>query len=233
MKTKRRLCAGVCAGLAALSLCGCASILERQYTSVEPHSKKYWESEASDTLRAESHQELVNALLELIGRHTEEATIRYYSGEDASAPADVLERATAEVQQETPLGAYAVEYITSSCEDQRSYAEITVHIRYRRTQEQIQALVNATSTAALPDLLNAAADAGKEELGVRISYWDETSADQVYRMVQEVCEARGIPEDETWSVLFYPADGPVGLLEFQLGPGEEAGKSEEKPAETT
>ena len=40
--------------IACLLLTGCAPLLERSYTTSEPHSSKYWESEAADTLRAEN-----------------------------------------------------------------------------------------------------------------------------------------------------------------------------------
>ena len=61
---KLKITAALCA---LLLLTGCASLLERQYSTVEPHSSKFWESEAADTLRAENHQDLVNDLLLLIG----------------------------------------------------------------------------------------------------------------------------------------------------------------------
>ena len=57
---KLKITAALCA---LLLLTGCASLLERQYSTVEPHSSKFWESEAADTLRAENHQDLVNDLL--------------------------------------------------------------------------------------------------------------------------------------------------------------------------
>ena len=66
---------------AAAALClltGCAPLLERSYSTAEPHSSKYWESEAADTLRAENDQDIVNDLLILIGQHTESATLRLY-----------------------------------------------------------------------------------------------------------------------------------------------------------
>ena len=77
-------------------------------------------------------------------------------------PAEV-EQATTEIQQETPMGAYAVEYITASSRSQRGYYEISLQISYRRTAEQIQAVVNATSTEALSALLEAALDEGRYE----------------------------------------------------------------------
>ena len=100
-----------------VSLClltGCASLLERTYSKVEPHSSRFWESEAADTLRAENYQDIVNDLLILIGQHTESASLRLYNFEDDLAAAAAMEQAAAETQQETPLGAYAVEYMTSA-----------------------------------------------------------------------------------------------------------------------
>lgn len=211
---KRR--AVVLAALAALCLLtGCASLLERQYSTVEPHSSKFWESEAAGTLRAENYQDVVNDVLLLIGQHTESATIRLYNFSDDMSVAETLEQATTEIQQETPMGAYAVEYITSSSRAQRGYYEISVQISYRRTEQQIQAVVNATSTEALPSLLEAALEAGESELAVRIGYWrEDEDPERVSTMVSEVREKRELTDTPAWTVTYYPASGPVGLIEF-------------------
>ena len=157
----RRIRCGISLALALCLLTGCASLLERTYSTVEPHSSKFWESEAADTLRAENYQDIVNDLLILIGQHTETATLRLYNFTDDLTVADTLEKATSEIQQETAMGAYAVEYITSVSRAQRGYYEIDVQISYRRTAEQIQAVVNATSTEALYSLLETALDSGR------------------------------------------------------------------------
>ena len=130
---KLKIAGALCA---LLLLTGCASLLERQYSTVEPHSSKFWESEAAGTLRAENYQDIVNDLLLLIGQHTENAAIRLYNFGDDVSVADTLERATVEIQEETPLGAYAVAYITSSSQSQRGYYEIAVQIGYRRSRSR-------------------------------------------------------------------------------------------------
>ena len=66
MKVYRLAAAGLALGL----LTGCASLLERSYTTSEPHSSKFWESEAAATLRAENRQDMVNDLLILIGKNS-------------------------------------------------------------------------------------------------------------------------------------------------------------------
>lgn len=213
MKLHRLLCL-LCA---CLTLTGCGALLEREYVTVEPHSSKFWESEAAGTLRAENYQDIVNDLLILIGQHTEGATVRLYNYEDDVTVADALEQATTEVQQETPMGAYAVEYITASSRAQRGYYEISIQISYRRTAEQIQAVVNATSMEALSSLLETALDEGRTELAVRIGYWGEDDQARVEETVAQLREERGLTETTPWTISYYPAEGPVGLIEFVMG----------------
>lgn len=213
MKLHRLLCL-LCA---CLTLTGCGALLEREYVTVEPHSSKFWESEAAGTLRAENYQDIVNDLLILIGQHTEGATVRLYNYEDDVTVADALEQATTEVQQETPMGAYAVEYITASSRAQRGYYEISIQISYRRTAEQIQAVVNATSIEALSSLLETALDEGRTELAVRIGYWGEDDQARVEETVAQLREERGLTETPPWTISYYPAEGPVGLIEFVMG----------------
>ena len=212
MKLRRLLCLL----WACLTLTGCGALLEREYVTVEPHSSKFWESEAAGTLRAENYQDIVNDLLILIGQHTEGATVRLYNYEDDVTVADALEQATTEVQQETPMGAYAVEYITASSRAQRGYYEISLDISYRRTAEQIQAVVNASSIEALPSLLETALDEGRTELAVRIGYWGEDGQARVEAAVAQLREDRGLTETPAWTVSYYPSQGEVGLIEFVM-----------------
>ena len=207
----------ICLLWACLALTGCSALLEREYATVEPHSSKFWESEAAGTLRAENYQDIVNDLLILIGQHTESATVRLYNYEDDLTVADTLEQATTEIQQETSMGAYAVEYITASSRAQRGYYEISLQISYRRTAEQIQAVVNATSMEALSSLLETALDEGRTELAVRIGYWGEDDQARVEETVAQLREERGLTETPPWTISYYPAEGPVGLIEFVMG----------------
>lgn len=201
-------------------LTGCSALLERTYATAEPHSSKFWESEAAGTLRAENHQDVVNDLLLLVGQHRETATLRLYDFKGDLAVADTLEKAAAEVQQETPMGAYAVEFITTSSHAQRGYYEVAVRIGYRRTPEQLQAVVNATSPEALYSLLAAALDDGKTELAVRMSYWGENGQTRVEEAMAQLREERDLTETVPWVVNYYPAEKDPGLVEFLLDPPE-------------
>lgn len=223
----------ICALLLALCvLTGCSALLERTYSTAEPHSSKFWESEAAGTLRAENHQDVVNDLLLLIGQHRETATLRLYNFESDLTVADTLEQAATEVQQETPMGAYAVEYITTSSKAQRGYYEVAVRISYRRTTEQLQAVVNATSPEALYSLLADALDQGETELAVRMGYWGEDGRTRVEDAMLQLREERELTETVPWVVNYYPDEENPGLVEFLLDPPEpeepgEAGDGEE------
>ena len=206
----------LCLLLAALlCLSGCGSFLEREYSVVEPHTSTYYESENPSVLRAENYQDLVNDLLVLIGSHAEEGMIFYYGTADMPSAADAAEKACREVQQQTPMGAYAVDYLTYTVDDEpRNYTAISLTLRYRRTAEQINGIVHTTSVAALYDLLTAAAKNGADELVIRVGYFDNEEA-AVRKTVQQVQRELGSTQ-EPWQVHFYPDGGQVGIIEIIL-----------------
>ena len=212
-------------------LTGCTSLLEREYSTSEPHSSKFWESEAAGTLRAENSQDIVNDLLLLIGEHRETATLRLYHFKDDLTVADMVERAAVEVQQETPFGAYAVEYITSTGKEQRGYYEVQVQIGYRRTAEQLQGIVNATAPEALYSLLEHTLASGGNELVVKIGYWAEDGQARVERTIQQLRADQGLEGAPGWTVNYYPEQGRVGLVEVLLDVPPPEVQEPEKPQE--
>lgn len=206
--------------LVSLLLTGCASLLERTYSTSEPHSSRLWEHDASGTLRAETYQDLVNDMMILVGQHTEEATLRLYNFSEQTV-LDTMEQAALEVQQDTALGSYAVQYITYTGQAQRGYYEVALQVGYRRTAEQIQTLVSATGTEALYSLLEAAVNGQREELAVRIGYWETNDQEKIQEAVQQVRDALELTEAVPWVVNYYPSTEEVGLIEFLLQPTEE------------
>lgn len=91
------------------------------------------------------------------------------------------------MQQETDLGAYLLDYITYAGTDERGFYELTLSFGYRRTAEEQEGIINATSTEAIPDLLRAAAAEGADRLVVRVSYFstDRAGRGAMARDVQE------------------------------------------------
>ena len=207
---KLRILPVLLAGMLLLS--GCSSYLHREYSVVEPHSSSYYENE--DVLRAESYQDIVNDLLMLVGQQAKEGTVWLYPNGEVDVAA-LAEQACREVQTETPLGAYAVDYLTYTIDSTpRNYVAIELTIGYRRTAAQMDAVVHTTNISALPDLLAAAAENGVAELTVQPSYF-ENQQQEVRAIVANVQEQQAGAQDP-WQVYFYPENGNAGIIEIIL-----------------
>ena len=193
---------------AALLLTGCASVLERGYESVQPHTSQYWEDATASTLRVEDYQSLVNGLLMLASNHRDTALVRLYGYAEKSAAVQDMERACAEASLENALGAYLIQYISYDCEEMTNCYEMTLRFKYRRTPVQLLALVSATTGEAIPELLSTALAEGRKEFAVKVDYMN-VDDQAVLDMVAERMAIYGQKPD-SWEVTFYPQTGELG-----------------------
>ena len=198
----------------ALLLSGCG-LLRREYTRTEPHSATYYEGDRRDVLRAEGRQDLVNDLLLLVSAHDESGTVWLYDSEDGADASQLAQVACDEVLQETPLGAYALEYLTYTVDEGgRGYTQLRFTAGYRRTAQQIKSIVHATNAAALRDLLQAAVENGGKELVVQVGSFDgsrQSVLDSVAALQQELGHG-----NQSWQVQFYPDTDAWGIMEIIL-----------------
>ena len=153
--------------LTACLLTGCAMLLERSYSVVEPYTDRYWDSSAEDTLRVENYQDLVTSLLMLIEERAEEGVIRCYgeTGEFRQVSA-----AQAEVRRETTLGAYLLKDLRFSSESGNGYSTITFQMTYREDAEDLDTIMTLSDTQSLVDLLRLAVREELEKQTTRFTY---------------------------------------------------------------
>ena len=184
-----------------LSLSGCASLLERSYSVVEPYTDRYRDSGGEDALRAESYQDLVNSLMMLVEQRAEEGTIRCY--EEANSYILAL-RARQEVRQDTTLGAYLLDGLNFTYEGEEGYCTLTCHMSYREDAEDLGSVMTISDSQSLVDLLRLAVREELEKLTVRFvndtSQTDVTAA--IDALWQELCrgeEKTEPPLDEALS----------------------------------
>ena len=144
----------------------------------------------------------------------------------------VIEQACQEVQRETPMGAYAVEYLTYTVDETpRNYDAIQLTVGYRRTAAQVAGIVHITSTSALGDLLREAARNHAAELVVQVGYFDH-QAEEVRTQVTQI-QAEVEPESkEPWTVNFYPDSGNAGIIEVLLSGAGSAEGAEQNTKNT-
>lgn len=203
----------VLAGLLSFAAVGCA-MLERSYTNVQPHRASYYESEDQSVLRAETYQDLVNDLLLLIGERAETGTIWFYAEDTQGDIQQAVETACQEVQNQTPLGAYAVEYMTYMLEETTAtHTDVKLTISYRRSAEQMAQVVNITGVTALRDLLRAAAENGADSMAVQLGiFYSEPM--EIYDIIAEV--AAEFDGGGAWQVQFYPDEQSAGIVEIVM-----------------
>lgn len=189
---------GVALFLALALLPGCSSMLEREYLSVTAHVNQTVLADDPSILRAENYQGLVNGLLYFVSQGLETGTIRLtkYAGD----PEADLAAACAEVQEEDPLGAYALDGIEAECSLIVSYYECSLSFSYRRTPEQLSQVRTVSGSSAIRTGLAQALTAYEPEVALRISsyYGDEntllTLLDEAYQSIG--LAALGMPQVE-------------------------------------
>ena len=126
--------AACCAVMASFG--GCSSIFEREYVSVNDHVDEYIEPEQiSQTVEVKNYAAMRNAVLGMVEGGVDHFmfTTENYSG---NAKEDIS-RACLEVTRETPIGAFAVEYMTHYCTQILTYFRIEVFVTYKHTPEEI------------------------------------------------------------------------------------------------
>ena len=208
---KKRMLALLLCGV--LCLTGCGSFLERQWYEVKDHSSAYYDGSGRDVLQADTYQDLVNDILILVGNHTEEGTIRLYCSQEGLDANEAANDACQEVEHDTPVGSYAVEYLQYTVDDSaRNYSEITVTIGYKKTEQQLIDIVHATNVSALHDLLTEAAQAGKTELVVQLSAFEGQS----YQVQQTVYQVQSAMGGSGWVTNFYPNAANAGVVEILM-----------------
>lgn len=199
----------------ALLLTGCSGLLVRTYSQVTPHNNTPVTTGNSSVLRVESYQELVNALLYLINQGVETGTVQMYNY--PGDPEEDLSVACLEVAQEAALGAYAVDYIKYDLTTVVASYEARISITYRRTHQQVSAIVAATGPSAIRSELQEVLSVFGSEIALRISYFNEDE-DYILRLVRQAYyatpgSALGMPQVE---VAIYPDTGTERIVELLL-----------------
>ena len=207
----KRWCAALLCAVLACSMTGCGDFLDREWYEVKDHSPTYYEGEGRDVLRADTYQDLVNNILILVGNHAESGTIWLYYAQEGLDAAEAAEKASREVEKDTPMGSYAVSYIQYTVDDTaRNYSEIVVTIGYKRTEKEIINMVHATNVSALHDLLSDAAAEGKTSLVVQLSAFEGQS----YQVRQAVAQVQAAVGGSGWTTNFYPNADKPGVVEI-------------------
>ena len=130
--------------LAFLLLCGCSRLAEGEYQVITEHVEASPSQETTGRFyEVHTYSGLKRAVQELVNASAEDGVIRAmeYSG----VIRDDISKACLEVARSSPMGSYAVDYMTHSVTQILSYDEISIHIHYKLSQEDISAVRSVSS----------------------------------------------------------------------------------------
>ena len=196
-----------------LALCGCASILERSYSSSTDHVD-YPVTEDSSVLRAESYQALLNSILYYVGEHSGGGTIRLYNY-SGNVETD-LDAACKEVMEQDPLGAYAVRSIRYESTRILTYYEVELHIAYRHTLGEVAAIQPVSGQSGVRQKLADLVDNRLSHTVMRTSYFTgDTSFVSSLFWLSFYSNPVVASDDPEITVSFYPEEGSQRILEVE------------------
>ena len=195
-------------------LSGCASpLVPSEYTVISEHSDTTLETQ-SDAVSAETYDELKYAILSFVEDGVTQGVIRSYNY-DGDITKDISSAAY-EVWKNDPMGAYAVEYMTTDCDLLLSYYESHVEITYRENTADADDIEYVRGRGGAEEAIAEALSNMEERLTLRISAYGDTV--DCAAMVEAYCAANPETMMETPGVTveIYPDEGTVRIAELQF-----------------
>ena len=157
----RRLLFGIILIFTAVSF-GCAALLEDDMLSENPHEIAPSERPPEEQIEVSNFQDLKAAILDFVMEYENGGRIiaSNYEGEDIQADVD---RASLEIIANHPVGVYAVSEISGQATRIVAYFVIDISIEYKRTKQQIDAVISVANERQLrSELLNIMSDYSDE-----------------------------------------------------------------------
>ena len=201
---------------AVIALTGCVNLLEGFDESISEHPVRTYERQPTEQITVSGYDELVATIISLIMEHETEKQLLYYhdDGEDVQAE---IQRASDEIMLEHPIGAYAVAGITTEATIIVSYYEVDIEIEYKRTQEQLDSIINVSSERYMrTQLLNIMREYREEAI---IHTYLQFTDDDINRFVNEIYyqNPRSIVMLPFVTVETFPEEGSDRIYEIKFG----------------
>ena len=150
-----------------LLLCGCSRLAEGEYRVVTDHVETSMNPGTTGRIfEVHTYSGLKRAIQDLVNTGAEDGIVR--AVEYAGIIRDDVSKACLEVARSTPMGAYAVEYMTHTVNRILSFDEVTIHIHYKIEPEDITAVRSVSSLNDFYAQIDECLDTGKEFLALQI-----------------------------------------------------------------
>lgn len=195
--------------IVCLLMTGCANVFDGHYSSAVPHLTS-GSVEAGQKASANDRQELYDVLARMISEGKEEAVISV-AGYDPDKLNVEMWEVRAQVENDHPIGAYAVDWISFK----EGKDALMVHIHYIHDRNEIRAIQSVTGTEALERKICQAVD--RYDVGLVLYVQDYEDKDLV-QVVQSYANENPheIMEVPQVAVMTYPDRGDVRVVELRF-----------------
>jgi len=214
----RRLTAMMVALALMLVSAGCVSMLEKEYLVITRYEDNSEEGPKDSQEGIRDYSSLRREIVALVEGHEEHGQLKFnnYSGNVS----DDLSKACWEVKSTTALGAYSIDYISYELSRIVSYYEADIYITYKRSREEVEAIVSVSSNSKARDCLEEAMAAYERYLCIRMNTII-TDADTMMGYIQEIyyknpLKFTVLPEVQ---INTYPDSGMEKIFEFSFDYG--------------
>lgn len=214
---KKRL--GVLAAVlcAALCLCGCGSVFDKEYVKIEDYVPTVQDSAQTDgRVTVRSFAALKQAILALVSDGASEGSIVFDTAYDGD-PAEDMANACWQVRTQDALCAYCVGNISYDLAKIVTYYEVKVHVTYASFVESAANIVKLPYSTGVEQLIKSALDGGQNKLVMlinRSSYSAEDMEGLVLRVYRE--NPATAPKTPSVSVNMYSGANMQRLYEINL-----------------
>lgn len=148
-------------------LCGCSRLSEGEYLVVNEHVETSANPETTGRIyEVRTYSGLKRAVQDLVNANAQDGVIR--TAEYSGVIRDDISKVCLEVARSSPMGAYAVEYMTHSITRILTYDEITIHIQYKLSREEMEAVRSVSSINDFYQCIDEGLDSGEEFLALQV-----------------------------------------------------------------
>ena len=153
--------------LVCLLLCGCSRFAEGEYQVITEHVESGSGQETTGRIyEVHTYSGLKRAVQDLVDSSADDGVIRAI--EYTGLIRDDVSKACLEVARSTPIGAYAVDYMTHTVTRILTYDEVTLHIHYKLSTEDIRAVRTVSSLNDFYMRIDEGLDSGTDFLALQV-----------------------------------------------------------------
>lgn len=195
----------------AMTLSGCDFWMDGHYVSVEPYSEQNFHQK-QEIIEAYTSNQMRQALVALVESGSRSGIISAPSFNEAAIHFH-MESAIRHVQNNNPVGAYAVDSISYELGTNAGTAAIAVTITYRFNNDQLQNIKSAQTAGEAEDHVYAALESMEPSVAILIERYQETDFSKV---VGDYASANPniVMETPAVTTTVYPEQGETRLVEL-------------------